>query len=58
VQGSHARHSRDDARRGDRAFRSTDVVKISASFPLAEAAKAHERIESSHVIGKIVLRVR
>jgi hypothetical protein len=35
-----------------------DVVKISASFPLAEAAKAHERIESSHVIGKIVLRVR
>jgi NADPH:quinone reductase-like Zn-dependent oxidoreductase len=33
-------------------------VPISASFPLAEAAKAHERIESGHVIGKIVLRVR
>ncbi len=33
-------------------------VPITASFPLAEAAKAHERIGSGHVIGKIVLRVR
>jgi NADPH:quinone reductase-like Zn-dependent oxidoreductase len=33
-------------------------VHISARFPLAQASKAHERIESGHVIGKIVLRVR
>lgn len=33
-------------------------VPISAAFPLAEARKAHERIESGHVIGKIVLRIR
>jgi NADPH:quinone reductase-like Zn-dependent oxidoreductase len=32
-------------------------VAITAEFPLAQAAKAHERIESGHVIGKIVLRV-
>jgi NADPH:quinone reductase len=30
---------------------------ISASFPLDQAAKAHQRLESGHVIGKIVLRV-
>lgn len=32
-------------------------VPISASFPLEQAAKAHQRLESGHVIGKIVLRV-
>jgi NADPH:quinone reductase-like Zn-dependent oxidoreductase len=31
-------------------------VRISAEFRLAQAAKAHERIESGHVIGKVVLR--
>jgi NADPH:quinone reductase-like Zn-dependent oxidoreductase len=33
-------------------------VSISAAFPLEQAAKAHERLASGHVIGKIVLRVR
>ena len=33
-------------------------VLISAEFPLAEAAKAHELMESSGHIGKIVLKVR
>jgi NADPH:quinone reductase-like Zn-dependent oxidoreductase len=31
---------------------------ISASFPLKEAGKAHERLAAGHVIGKIVLEVR
>ena len=30
---------------------------IDATFPLAEAAKAHERMESSQHVGKIVLEV-
>jgi NADPH:quinone reductase-like Zn-dependent oxidoreductase len=33
-------------------------VPIAAEFPLAEAAKAHERIEAGHVPGKIVLQIR
>jgi NADPH2:quinone reductase len=33
-------------------------VAISGSFPLRDAAKAHERLEAGHVIGKIVLEVR
>lgn len=33
-------------------------VPIAAEFPLAEAAKAQERIAAGHVLGKIVLRVR
>lgn len=33
-------------------------VPIAAEFPLAQAAKAHERIAAGHVLGKIVLRVR
>ena len=33
-------------------------VVISASFPLKDAAKAHERVAAGHVIGKIVLDVR
>jgi NADPH:quinone reductase len=33
-------------------------VPIAAEFPLAEAARAHERMRSGHVLGKIVLRVR
>jgi len=32
-------------------------VPIAAKFTLAEAAKAHQRIEQGHVLGKIVLRV-
>src|SRR5207245_2233007 len=33
-------------------------VAISAAFPLDQAAKAHQRLASGHVIGKIVLNVR
>jgi NADPH:quinone reductase-like Zn-dependent oxidoreductase len=33
-------------------------VPIAAEYPLAEAAKAHERLAAGHVIGKIVLRIR
>ena len=33
-------------------------VPIAAEFPLAEAAKAQERVEAGHILGKIVLRMR
>jgi NADPH:quinone reductase-like Zn-dependent oxidoreductase len=33
-------------------------VPIAAQFPLAEAAKAQERVEAGHILGKIVLRIR
>ncbi len=32
-------------------------VSIEASYPLAQAAKAHQRIAKGHLLGKIVLRV-
>jgi NADPH:quinone reductase-like Zn-dependent oxidoreductase len=33
-------------------------VPIAATFRLADAAKAHRRIEKGHVLGKVVLAVR
>ena len=33
-------------------------VPIAAEFPLAEAAKAQERVEAGHLLGKVVLRIR
>ena len=33
-------------------------IPIAASFPLDEAAKAHERLERGHVLGRIVLQIR
>jgi NADPH:quinone reductase-like Zn-dependent oxidoreductase len=33
-------------------------VPIAASFPLAQAAKAHQRLAAGHVLGKVVLRIR
>jgi NADPH:quinone reductase-like Zn-dependent oxidoreductase len=33
-------------------------IPIAARFNLADAAKAHQRIEQGHVLGKIVLHVR
>jgi NADPH:quinone reductase-like Zn-dependent oxidoreductase len=33
-------------------------VPIAAEYPLAEAAKAHQRLAAGHVLGKIVLRIR
>ena len=34
------------------------TMPIVAEFPLAEAAKAHERLAAGHVLGRIVLKVR
>jgi NADPH:quinone reductase-like Zn-dependent oxidoreductase len=31
---------------------------IAAAFPLEQAAKAHQRIEAGHVLGRVVLKVR
>jgi NADPH:quinone reductase len=33
-------------------------VPIAAEYPLADAAKAHERMKAGHVLGKVVLRIR
>ena len=33
-------------------------VPIAATFPLAQAAKAHARVEKGHVLGRVVLRIR
>jgi len=33
-------------------------VPIAAKFPLAQAAEAHRRLESGHLLGKIVLEIR
>jgi NADPH2:quinone reductase len=32
-------------------------VPVAAEYPLAEAAKAHARLEAGHVLGKVVLRI-
>nr|WP_277622824.1 zinc-binding dehydrogenase [Sphingomonas telluris] len=32
------------------------LVPIAAEFPLDQAARAHQRLAASHVLGKIVLR--
>jgi NADPH:quinone reductase-like Zn-dependent oxidoreductase len=32
-------------------------VPIVAEYPLADAAKAHQRLEAGHVLGKVVLRI-
>ena len=33
-------------------------VPIPAAYPLAQAARAHERIEKGHILGRIALRIR
>jgi NADPH:quinone reductase-like Zn-dependent oxidoreductase len=33
-------------------------VPIAAEYPLADAARAHERMAAGHVLGKVVLRIR
>jgi NADPH:quinone reductase-like Zn-dependent oxidoreductase len=30
---------------------------VSQTFPLAEASKAHQQVETRHTLGKIVLKV-
>jgi NADPH2:quinone reductase len=34
------------------------TVPIAAAYPLAQAAKAHERLAQGHILGRIVLRIR
>ncbi len=34
------------------------AVPLAAVFPLAQAAKAHERVERGHLLGRIALRIR
>jgi NADPH:quinone reductase-like Zn-dependent oxidoreductase len=34
------------------------TVPIAEAFPLDQAAKAHERLEQGHILGRIVLRIR
>jgi NADPH:quinone reductase-like Zn-dependent oxidoreductase len=33
------------------------TVPIAATFPLAQAARAHRRLERGHVVGRIVLKI-
>jgi hypothetical protein len=33
-------------------------MPIAAAYPLAEAAKAHERLEAGKILGGIVLRIQ
>jgi NADPH:quinone reductase-like Zn-dependent oxidoreductase len=33
-------------------------IPIAAEYPLADAAKAHERLAAGHILGKLMLRVR
>jgi NADPH:quinone reductase-like Zn-dependent oxidoreductase len=42
-----------------RALEAVEIqVPIAASFSLADAAKAHERLAAGHVLGRILLRIR
>jgi NADPH:quinone reductase len=55
-----------DAAPGVREFekfnRAVDAAKlkvpVAAAYPLAEAAKAHERLAEGHILGKVILKVR
>ncbi|KAA6460457.1 NADP-dependent oxidoreductase [Acidobacteria bacterium AB60] len=48
----------DEFRRlGDAVARARLRVPIAATFKLTEAAKAHERLATGHVLGKLVLRI-
>jgi NADPH:quinone reductase-like Zn-dependent oxidoreductase len=55
-----------DGRSGVREFRDLNRaaeraklrVPIAAAFPLAQAARAHKRLDQGHVLGKVVLRIR
>jgi NADPH2:quinone reductase len=33
-------------------------IEIADEYPLADATKAHQRVEAGHVFGKIVSRIR
>jgi NADPH:quinone reductase len=43
----------------NQAIRQTRLqVPIAAEYPLADAAKAQDRVEAGHILGKVVLRIR
>lgn len=53
ISGTH------ELRRLNEAAEAAKVqVPIATEYPLADAAEAHKRLETGHVLGKIVLRVR
>ena len=42
-----------------RALESADIeIPIAAEHPLAQASKAHAKLERGHLLGHVVLRVR
>jgi NADPH:quinone reductase-like Zn-dependent oxidoreductase len=43
---------------GRAAAESTLRVPLAATYPLDEAAQAHQRLERGHLLGRIVLRIR
>jgi NADPH:quinone reductase-like Zn-dependent oxidoreductase len=55
-----------DAEAGPRRFKKLERavnearlrVPIAKTYPLAQAAKAHERLEQGHILGRIVLQIR
>jgi NADPH2:quinone reductase len=65
-RGSKVRMIAYDAQPGGRQFEKLEDaisearvrVPIAALYPLAQAARAHERLERGHVLGRIVLRIR
>ena len=59
IIGYDAKVGTREFERLNRAIQKAELnVPIAAEFPLAEAAKAHRRVEQGHILGKIILRVR
>ncbi|MDA8090084.1 MAG: NADP-dependent oxidoreductase [Nitrospiraceae bacterium] len=59
VQAYNGEAGTGEFERLDRAVAQAGLkVPIAATYPLEQAAKAHERIERGHVMGRIVLQIR
>ncbi len=59
VLAYDATPGRQEWRRLDRAVTEARLqVPIAATYPLAQAAKAHARVEKGHVLGRVALRIR
>jgi NADPH:quinone reductase-like Zn-dependent oxidoreductase len=41
-----------------RPLRIAELLPIAAEYPLADAAKAQQRMSAGHVLGKVVLQIR
>jgi NADPH:quinone reductase-like Zn-dependent oxidoreductase len=58
VQAYDAKVGPQEFKRLNRAVSEAELrVPIEEVYPLAEAAKAHERMEQGHVLGRIALRI-